>query len=95
MLVILNSYKESSLVKVFNYLLSCLVSVHARIVADNLSIIFASSVITLMIGRSWRCAHLKVVGVMGRGYLNDAGTEFHVNIVVGNNGDLSVLPEGG
>ena len=26
---------------------------------------------------------------MGRGYLNNACTEFHINIVIGNNGDLS------
>ena len=34
--------------------------------------------------------HLIVVGVMGRGNLNGAGTEFRINIVIGNNGDLPV-----
>ena len=32
-------------------------------------------------------AHLIVVGVMGRGDLHRAGTEFRINIVVGNNGN--------
>ena len=35
-------------------------------------------------------AHLIVVGVMGRGDLYRAGTEFRINIVIGDDGDLPV-----
>ena len=49
----------------------------------------ASSFITLMTGRLWPQADLKVVRVVRRGDLDDAGAEVHLDIVVADNRNLA------
>ena len=88
-LVILCAYEEAAFFEILNYLLSCFVSVHTRVIriivrylgiighyADNREIV--------------ALADFKVVRVMCGGDLYGTGTELCINIIIGNNGYLSV-----
>ena len=88
MLVVFNISKEAALFKVFNYFLSCLVSVHAcilRIIVNYLCVL-SKNVDNRQV---MSFTDFKVVRVMGRSYLYDACTKLHINIAVGNNRYLS------
>ena len=89
MLVILNSYKEAALFKVLNYLLSCLVSVHAgisRVVVNDLCVLCEN----VDDRQVMPCTYLKVVRIVCRCDLYNARTELHINIAVRNNRYLPV-----
>ena len=88
MAVILNFNEETALVQIFNYLLSCLVSVHScvcGIIIGYLCIIGHN----VDDGEIMTLTHLKVVGVVGGSYLNNASSEVCFNIFIGNNGNFS------
>ena len=88
MLMVFNISKEAALFKVFNYLLSCLVSVHTcilRIIVNYLCVL-SKNVDNRQV---MSFTDFKVVRVMGRSYLYDACTKLHINIAVGNNRYLS------
>ena len=86
--VILGLYQEAALVKVFNYLLSCLVSVHAGIgrIVLGYPCIFGEYRYHL---KAVSLADLEVVGVVSRSDLDNARTKLHVNIAVGDYGNLA------
>ena len=82
-------YEESKCVKVCHHLLSCLVAVHACILAAQLidgciivQYIYLLKVVTL--------SNLEIVRVMGRCNLYTACSELLVNIWICDNRDLSV-----
>ena len=88
MLVVFNFYEVAALFEVFDYLLSRLVSIHARIIGiivNYLSVLGQN----VQNGQIVALADLEVVGIMRGGDLNYACTELHVNIAVGDNGYLS------
>ena len=84
-----NFYKESLLFQVFYHGLTCLVAVHTCIFSakavDGCVIIEDIDLLKVM-----TASNLKVVGVVCRCNLNAACSEFLVNILIGNNRDLSV-----
>ena len=89
MLVILNISKEAALFKVFNYLLSCFISVHTcilRIIVNYLCVL-SKNVDNRQV---MSFTNFKVVRVMGRGYFYDACTKLHINIAVGNYRNFAV-----
>ena len=84
-----NFYKESLLFQVFYHGLTCLVAVHTCIFSakavDGCVIIEDIDLLKIM-----AASNLEVIGVMCRCNLNAACSEFLVNILIGNNRDLSV-----
>ena len=69
--------------------LACLVAIHTGILAAVGGHV-GGLVQNLHNGQVVALAHLEVVGVMGRGDLYNAGTELHVHIGVGDDGDFLV-----
>ncbi len=87
--IIFDINEKPHLVQFLDDLGSALVAVHARELAA-VGINGGIVVEDVDLGEAVALSHLKVVGVVGRGDLNDTGTEFHINILVGHDGDLSV-----
>ena len=77
-------FNESTLsFEVFNYLLSCLISVHScisRIVVNNSSVVVHNVDNREIVAETY----FKVVRVMCRSYLNNTCTEVHFNVIVSN-----------
>ena len=87
MLVFLYLNEISARFEVGNYCLSCLESVHScilGIIVDNLSVVGHDVYDRQIVAN----AYFKIVGVVSRGYLNNACSELHVNVGVGDNGYL-------
>ena len=90
MLVRLYLYKQTLRFEVGNHLFSCFVAVHACVLAAYVG---ADSRVVVHHGDNRQVVALtyhEVVGVVRRGDLNNAGTELHVNIVVGDYRYLAV-----
>ena len=90
MLVRLYLYKQTLRFEVCNHLFSCFVAVHACVLAAYVG---ADSRVVVHHGDNRQVVALtyhEVVGVVRRGDLNNAGTELHVNIVVGDYRYLAV-----
>ena len=89
-LVRLDFNEQPLRVEVGNHRLSCLVSVHTRVLSAD---VLADSCIVVHHmdnGQVVALAYFKVVGVVRGGNLNAARAEFHINVIVRNNGDFSV-----
>ena len=89
MAVVLDPYQSALSFQVFNYLCSCLVSVHSgvcRIIVNDSSIVVHNVDNRQVVAQT----NFKVVRVVSRSYLNNACTEVHFYIVISNDGYLSV-----
>ena len=89
MAVILYLNESAFLFKVFNYLLSCFVSVHScilRVIVNDSCIVVHYVDNREVVAQTY----FKVVRVMCRSYLNNACTEVHLNIIIGNDRDFTV-----
>ena len=87
--VILDLNKKSHLVKLFNDLLTCFVTVKTV----KLAAVFVDGGIIVKdidLGKIVALSYLKVIRVMRGCDLNNTCSEGHVNIAVGNDRDLSV-----
>ena len=83
-----NLYKKSACLEVRNDFLSCRVSVKS-LVYTAVFIYFCVVIQYKDFFKTVTLADLKVVGVMAGGYFDASGAEFHVYIIVGNNGNFS------
>ena len=89
MAVFLYLYESAFLFQVLDYLLSCLIAVHACICGI---VVNDGGVVVHYVdnGQVMTETYLEVVGVVSRSYLNNTCTEVHLNIIIGNNGYLTV-----
>ena len=87
--VVFNADKKAHLVKFLDNLRSRLISVHA---AELAAVLVDGGVVVhdVDLGQVMALSDLEVVGVVGGRDLDDAGTEFPVDILVGDDRDLSV-----
>ena len=87
-LVFLGSYEVAALFEVLADELSCLVAVHSgvsRVILDDFRVVGEDVDDRKVVAKP----NLKVVGVVGGGNFYDAGTEFHIDVLVGNDGNLA------
>ena len=89
MRVILYLEQIALLLQIFHNGFSCFIAVHACIFAA----VFGHGRVIVHYFEDWQivaASYLIVVRVMRRGNFNNAGTEFHINILVADNRDFSV-----
>ena len=89
MCIILYLNQKSELIKILNYSLSCLVSVHSGIFT---AVLIDSGIIVhdIDFGKVMTLTHLEIVRVVSRRYLNNTCSEFHIYIVILNNRDCLI-----